>query len=130
MTWRSLPVVAATVVMSLGVVSCAPATTTEMGQPAAREASPEIRVEHNAPLATSLTIHLVNQSGVRRRLGSVSPGQVETFRIDPPVLGGEYTLLAEAMDGRSLRSRPFTLLGRPGVRWDVERNTVLTLTGG
>jgi hypothetical protein len=119
-----LSVLAAVVVVAVGS-GCASATPAEWAQPEPSWGDAAIQVEHNALSASVLAIHIVDQSGIRHRLGIIAPGQVETFALDGIVLGGRYTLLAEAADGRTLISRPFSLVGRDGVNWNVRHNRVV-----
>jgi hypothetical protein len=119
-----LSVLAAAVVV--GVLSgCASGPAFDAAQPTASEGEVLIQVEHNAQSASALAIHIVDHSGIRHRLGVVAPGQVETFGLGGIILAGRYTLLAEAADGRTLQSRPFSLVRRDGVRWDVHVNRVV-----
>jgi hypothetical protein len=121
-----LSVLAAAVVV--GVSGCASAPASDPAQPTASGSDVAIQVEHNAQGASALAIHIVDQSGIRHRLGVVTPGQVETFGLGGIILSGRYTLLAEAADGRTLQSRPFSLVRRDGVSWDVHGNRVVPWT--
>jgi hypothetical protein len=119
-----LSVLAAVLVVGVGS-GCASAATSEFAQLAPSAGDVVVQVEHNALAASALAIHIVDQSGIRHRLGIVAPGQVETFALDGIIIGGRYTLLAEAADGRTLRSRAFSLVGRAGVNWDVRHNRLV-----
>jgi hypothetical protein len=86
-----------------------------------------IQVEHNAPVATSLTIYLIDSLGTRHLLGTVSPAQTETFVIEEPTAPGPYRLVAAGAPGRGIASRPIHLAIRDGVRWILSTNTITSL---
>jgi hypothetical protein len=119
---HGLSVLAAVVVVGV-LGGCASAPASELAQEPDGDIA--IQVEHNAQATSALAIHIVDQSGVRRRLGVVAPGQMETFGLGGIILSGRYTLLAESADGRTLQSRPFSLVRRDGVSWDVKDNRVV-----
>jgi hypothetical protein len=112
----------------LMLAACARTTNGEVAQPAPALAPTPIVVEHSVPVALSLTIHLVTPSGVRRRLGTVAPGQTQTFDFDV-ASGGDFILLAETTAGHRVQSLRFSLL-RDGVRWDVGANRVMPMFDG
>jgi len=114
------------------LLSCAPRGTAEPPQGAARgvESAEDvipIQVEHNAPVASSLTIFLSDGVGARRLLGSVAPAQTQTFMIEQPLAPGPHRLIAEGMPGRGIISRPLHLATRDGVRWILNTNTITSL---
>jgi hypothetical protein len=109
--------------------ACAPATTAQPAQQPPHGGA-MIVVQHNVPTATTLAIHLVDQSGIRQRLGFIAPGAEEMFELTGLITGARYILEAEQANGRTVRSRPFSLVGRYGVRWDIEWNRVVSLSDG
>jgi hypothetical protein len=71
-----------------------------------------------------VTIQLAGPAISPRLLGAVAPGAVETF-ISPDDLAfpGEYRLLAQLPDGRTVRSSTF-FLSDVGVSWSLAANSV------
>jgi hypothetical protein len=124
---HGLSVLAAVVVVGV-LGGCASAPASESAEATALDGEVLIQVEHNSQAASALAIHIVDHSGIRHRLGVVAPGQVETFGLGGIILAGRYTLLAEAADGRTLQSRPFSLVREEGVSWDVRVNRVVPWT--
>jgi hypothetical protein len=118
--------------MLAGLLACAPRAVVDPPPGAVAVADlPDdavpIQVEHNAPVATSLTIYLVDSVGTRHLLGVVAPAQTETFVIQDPAGPGPYRLIAEGAPGRGLASRPIHLAIRDGVRWILSTNTIMSL---
>jgi hypothetical protein len=105
------------------MTACAPARTAETPQPAAAEPL-TFQVTHNVPTTSSLVVYLIDPSGIRHRLGTVDPGQVGEFQMGARPAAGNFSLLAEIVGGRSLRSQPFGMAVPRGVSWDVERNEI------
>jgi hypothetical protein len=93
--------------------------------PAPAEPAATIVVGHDLPAAVSLTVHLIDPTGRVRRLGTVPAGAVVTFPVRDPIVSGDYRLVAETADGRSLSSPGFILTGRDRVRWAPSANTVV-----
>jgi hypothetical protein len=113
----------------LVLAACGRATSGELAQPAPALEPTPIVVTHNVPVALSLTVHLVTPSGVRHRLGTVAPGETETFTFDV-ASGGDFILVAETSDGRRVQSLRFSMLHQNGVRWDVDANRVMPIFDG
>jgi hypothetical protein len=111
------------------VLACAPLgqTGTDGTQPIgvdpAAAQTVSIQVDHNLPAALSMTIHLISDTSAPRRLGTVAPGMIGTFQPGNLPIAGEFRLVADVADGRSLTSPRFTLTER-GVRWDLASNIV------
>lgn len=84
----------------------------------------DIQVRHNAPIALSMTIHLIEPDGITRRIGRVGPGETANLQLVAFPATGDYVLLAETPSGHTARSDPFPLLHREGVRWDLEANSI------
>lgn len=109
------------------LVACASAETLDTTPAPDVGDGAAIMVQHNIPGATLLSIHLVDPVGTPRLIGSVAQGEVATFEVETPVTPGEYTLVAEAPDGRTVTSRPFFLSEDEAVRWDLMDNIVRTI---
>jgi hypothetical protein len=111
--------------LALGVALAGCAPEADLPGPAPTDAGLSITVEHDLPVATSLTVHLIDPTGTTRRLGSVSPGSSRTFSLPERAQIGDYRLVAAVADGRRVTSRPFILSGRYGVRWSPSANVVV-----
>jgi hypothetical protein len=70
-----------------------------------------IVVQHNVPVAGSISIRLFDPAGAWQHLGTVAPAQTETFVIEDEPSAGTYRLVAETPDGRRATSRPFPPYG-------------------
>lgn len=95
-----------------------------MGQGDAGPAAASVVVNNNLTVPTSLTIHLVPESGVRRLLGSVSPGGTEQLPVRGALVAGRYRLLARTTGGTDLVSDPFTITEGETVTWDLRSNMI------
>lgn len=85
-----------------------------------------IEVDHLGRTGSDVTVYLISGSGGRRRIGRVSLGAEERFRVS--VVGAsEVRLLGEITGERDIVSRSFLLRGGRGVRWDIALNQISIL---
>lgn len=108
------------------LVACAPGATVNADAAAVERDMVWVQVAHTVPATPSVTVHLIDPVGPRRLLGVVGPGQTETFGIVEPA-AGEYRLVAPTPDGRTQTFRPFHLVQREVIRWDLTSNAVTAL---
>jgi len=91
-----------------------PAAATDAGSALA-----VIEVLHNNPgNASSLTVFITPDAGIRSSLGVIEPGQTKRFNYNAPV--GNYTLSVQG--GRA--TERFRLSNREVARWDMQTNRV------
>ncbi len=84
-----------------------------------------IRVNNNTVPPTTLTVSVAPENGVRQLLGTVTPGDTQTFTYTPTALRtSRFQLIGETTAGAEIVSRPFTLVDAAAVVWDVNLNTI------
>lgn len=85
-----------------------------------------IEVDHLGRTGSDVTVYLISGAGGRRRLGRVSLGGEERFRVS---VGGasEVRLLGEITGEQDIVSRFFVLRAGRGVRWDIALNQISIL---
>lgn len=117
---------AATAVMMALTAACASAPAAEQAMDGdALPGTVLVEVEHNRMAYPTATIHLHEEVGTDRFLGSVLTGDVEVFEVQSPA-PGMHRLVAVTTDGRRLTSRPFFMTSS-GVRWNLQTNMVQPL---
>jgi len=84
----------------------------------------QITIVNNTMPPTSTNIRIEPQGFSGRLLGSLNPGQTQTFSYEPADPGANFTLLSQPADGSRLRSEVFSLTGFRTVRWDVSQRNV------
>ena len=83
-----------------------------------------IEVRNDIRPLSAVTVRVGSTNGVRQILGTVPPGGTRTLSFNEQALSGQYRLTAETTDGRTIESRPFTLVVAATVRWSLFSNTV------
>lgn len=89
-----------------------------------------IRVENDLTPPSDVTIWLRTGSGTSVVLGGAPPGGTRAFEFRERLLSGSFQLVATTGDGRTVRSRQFTLFPGSAVRWRMQRNMVEVLGVG
>ncbi len=89
----------------------------------------EIEVENDFALNRTLSVRIINGNGFRQLLGTVTPGNTESFTYRAPRIAQRYQLIAQ--DGSQIvqRSNPFPIQARGTILWRVARNTVVIKNG-
>jgi hypothetical protein len=90
-----------------------------------RDAGVEVHNDLIPPAA--LTIYLVPESGVRRLIGNVGPGQTRTLSIREP-MAGRHRLLARTTGGNDIVSNSITIGAMDTLRWNLSSNIVTTVS--
>lgn len=87
-----------------------------------------VRVRNDLRPATEVTVRLISEAGVRQILGSLPPQSTRLLQIDEGPFAGSFQLVAQAPDGREVRSRSFALdpFGRVG--WSLFSNSLTVET--
>lgn len=83
-----------------------------------------VAVRNDLRPPTEVTIRLFADGGARYLLGSVPPQQTRSLSAELGAVAGEYHLVAEAADGRELRSRTFAAFPFGRVEWSLFNNSL------
>jgi uncharacterized lipoprotein YajG len=83
-----------------------------------------VQVTNNFSPPDQVTVFIVNQTGSRQVLGSVSPGQKKSFPYQPTSAVDKFSLVAQATQGGKMTSQIFTLVNAESVVWDLRSNTL------
>ena len=89
-----------------------------------------IRVENDLTPRSDVTIRLRTGGGASVLLGGAPPGGRRAFEFRERLLSGNFQLIATTGDGRTIRSRQFTLFPGSAVRWRMRRNILEVLGVG
>lgn len=89
-----------------------------------------IRVENDLTARSDVTIWLRTGNGTSVLLGGAPPGGKRAFEFRERLLSGSFQLVATTGDGRTIRSRQFTLFPGSSVRWRMQRNILEVLGVG
>lgn len=114
-------------VVVLTVAACASGGGGMAEEGAAADASGDavqITIVNNTMPPTSTNIRISPQGYSSRLLGSLNPGQTQTFSYTPPDPTANFTLQSDPADGSGMRSEQFSLAGIRTVRWDVSQQRV------
>jgi hypothetical protein len=84
-----------------------------------------IQIANNFTPPDQVTVYIVNQTGSRQVLGSVSPGQKKSFPYQPTNAVDKFSLVAQPTQrAPSMTSNLFTLVNAETVMWDLRSNTL------
>ena len=95
-----------------------------MGQGDTGPTAATVLVNNNLTVPTSLTVYLVPESGVRRLLGNVTPGESQRLAVRGALPAGRHRLMARTTSGTDLLSDPFSMSDGETVTWDLQSNIV------
>ena len=107
-------------------IGCASSPSEE----AAQDHAVSIRVENDLTPRSDVTIRLRTGAGASVLLGGAPPGGRRAFEFRERLLSGSFQLIATTGDGRTIRSRQFTLFPGSAVRWRMRRNILEVLGVG
>lgn len=111
-------------VFALGCASSSPAEEADPGH------AVSIRVENDLTPPSDVTVWLRTGAGASVLLGGAPPGGRRAFEFRERLLSGNFQLIATTGDGRTIRSRQFTLFPGSAVRWRMQRNMLEVLGVG
>ncbi|HEX6068696.1 MAG TPA: hypothetical protein VFZ18_02705 [Longimicrobiaceae bacterium] len=83
-----------------------------------------VAVRNDLRPPTAVTVRLFSDGGARYLLGNVPPQQTRSLPVEVGFVAGEYHLVAEAADGRELRSRTFAAFPFGRVEWTLFSNSL------
>ena len=84
-----------------------------------------IQIANNYSPPDQVTVYIVNQTGSRQVLGSVSPGQKKSFPYQPTNAVDKFSLVAQPTQKSAvMTSNVFTLVNAETVIWDLRSNTL------
>lgn len=103
---------------------------TSPSEKAAQGHAVSIRVENDLIPPSDVTIWLRTGDGASVLLGGAPPGRRRAFEFRERLLSGNFQFIATTGDGRTIRSRQFTLFPGSAVRWRMQRNMLEVLGVG
>ena len=80
-----------------------------------------VTVDNDLTDRSDVLVRMVGGDG-SSLLGGIPPGQERSFSYRTGMLAGSFTLTATTGDGRTLRSRSFTLFPGAFVSWGIQLN--------
>lgn len=91
---------------------------------AGEEEFARVRVRNDLRPAAEVTVRLISEAGVRQILGSLPPQSTRILQIDEGPFAGSFQLVAQASDGREVRSRSFVLAPFGRIGWSLFSNSL------
>ena len=108
-------------ILAIALLLASACTTTKTSSEMARQLVPVI-VDNDLVNRSDVTVRMMASDGSSSLLGGASPGSTGEYTFSDRVFAGQYHLEAETGDGRTIRSRDFTLFPGAAVLWELNRN--------
>jgi hypothetical protein len=80
-----------------------------------------VEVRNDLIPSSAITVYVIPESGARRLVGNVSPGQTKRLTFDDFSVG-QYRMMARTTGGAEIVSNPIGLDGVKTIRWSLSSN--------